>query len=158
MKILLCFVFENNSVSKTHCQWYCACLSIDIFLKVSEVAQFYWGSFLSALKFFCRQQRTGPIHPIFSCLQGRTMQSCSLSSWDHLPFLTTSAACIGQQLNMQSSDAHVCGANAIPFLLTWHCQLLSIWVFTEGKAFSYFGLDPQLVKDIIMSEEYRFPR
>lgn len=41
MKISLCFVFENNSVSKIHCQWYCVCLSIDIFLKVSEVAQIF---------------------------------------------------------------------------------------------------------------------
>lgn len=41
MKNSLCFVFENNSVSKIHYQWYCACLSTDMLLKVSEVAQIF---------------------------------------------------------------------------------------------------------------------
>lgn len=77
--------------------------------------------------------------PFPSWLRGSAVQSCSLHSWDDQPVLTTIIACTGQQLNMQSSERHFCGENAIFFLLIWHCQLPGISVLAQGKAFPCFG-------------------
>lgn len=135
MKISLCFVFENHFYFY-HPLPMLLCLSPYFFKGVRD---FPGGSFSSALKSFCRQQRTGSILPNFSCLQGKAMESCSLNSWDDLPILSSSIACTGQQLNMQSSRGHFNRANTTPFSFTWHCQPPIIWVLAQGKAFSCFG-------------------
>lgn len=113
---------------------------IDTFLKsVRGGTGFRWGSFSSAWKCVCREQRTGSILPNFSCSQRRAVQSCTLSHWINVPVLTTLVACTGQQLNMQSSEGHIVEQKQSPF---YSHPTVSSWAFgcsPKGKRSPVLG-------------------